>query len=182
MSVNAPAVHLGDVDPSVDNPELTRTKLGRQFGQQIDWGHIEETLSDAPKRNTVDGLDVGAVSRAHGPETAYMPRRHIGSFAVEYGMRGPVLEQAKREAVTKWLDVMHKRGFDLVRSGRIQLVDGPNPSIDPTSGQLRPGFRDLLAGAYFVERHPETLRIDVDDDMLAPTVLTQRPTSGSGED
>jgi hypothetical protein len=179
-TIGAPAVHIGDVDPSLDAPELTRDKLGRQFGRQIDWQHVQDTLSAPPVNDTVPGMDVAAVQRRVDPAaTAYRPRRHIGSFSVPYGMRGPSLDALKREKVTQYVATMDKMGFDLVRSGRITIVDGPNPSIDPTTGLVRPGHRDFLIGAYFAPKvgHAETVRIELDDDMLAPVRLTQRPTS-----
>lgn len=174
------AVVVGDVVPALDNPEPTATKLGRQWGEGIDWSEVEETLSEQPEPD-VPGLDTATLAHQIGPEVAYRPQWITGSFRVPYGMRSQQFEAFAREMATRWFAEMGRRGFDLASGTSLDVRPGPNPSVDLASGLQVPGYRDFLLSAQFVERHPETVRLEMPGELFEPLTLRQLPTS-SGDD
>ena len=171
---------LGDVPAFLDNPEETASKLGRQWGQGIDWQEVEETLSDQPEPE-VAGASKQLIQQTVGPDTAYMPRWQTASFRVPYGMRMQQFEAFARDMATRWFDEMRRRGFDLASGTVLDVRPGPNPSKDLTTGLSVPGYRDILLSAQFVERHAETIRLEVPGELFEPLTLRQLPTS-SGDD
>jgi hypothetical protein len=171
---------IGDVVPALDNPELTETKLGRQWGEAIDWDHVADTLSE-PSMAEAAPLDKAALAATVGPAVAYAPQWVTGSFRVPYGMREAQLEALCKEMATRWFDEMRRRGWDLASGTQLAVNPGPNPSIDIASGLSIPGHRDYLLSAQFVERHPQTVRVEVPGELFDPYRPRQLETS-SGDD
>ena len=171
---------IGDVLPALDNPEPTAQKLGRQWGQGIDWDEVVETLDDQPEPE-VAGANKAAIEAAAGPHMAYAPHWVTGSFRVPYGMKTAQFESFARDMATRWFDEMRRRGFDLASGTDLVVRPGPNPSVDLASGLEVPGYRDFLLSAQFVERHPETIRLEVPGALFEPLTLRQLPTSSSDE-
>ncbi len=171
---------IGDVHPALDNPEPTAQKLGRQWGQGIDWDEIAETLDDQPEPE-VAGADKAALEAVGGPQMAYAPQWITGSFRVSYGMKTAQFEAFAREMATRWFDEMRRKGWDLASSTELLVRPGPNPSVDLASGLAVPGYRDFLLSAQFVERHPETIRLEVPGELFEPLTLRQLPTSSGDE-
>ena len=172
---------IGDVLPELNNPEPTATKLGRQWGQSVDWDQIAADLPNGSDEGEVEGLDKARFERAFGPETAYAPRWHTGSFRVPYGMRASQFEQFAREMATRWFDEMRRLGFDLASSTVLDVRPGPNPSVDLTTGLSVPGYRDYLLSAQFVERNPQVVRLELPGELFDPIACRQLETS-SGEE
>lgn len=173
------AVHLGDVIPALDNPEPTERKLGRQWGRQIDWEQVKETAS-APSTAVAAPLD-RARFRHSAPETAYAPRWHTGSFRAPLGMRGPTFGAHCAEMAKRWMEEMRRRGFDVWSGTRIQIDPGPYPAKDLATGLSLLGERDMLIRAQFVERHPETIRLELPGELFEAFAPTQLPTSSGDE-
>jgi len=86
-----------------------------------------------------------------------------------------------REMATRWFDDMRRRGWDLASSTVLDVRPGPNPSIDIATGLEIPGHRDYLLSAQFVERHPQTIRLEVPSELFDPWQPSQLETS-SGDD
>lgn len=174
------AVIIGDVHPALDNPEPSATKLGRQWGAGVDWAEVEATLGDQPEP-VVAGADRQQIAETAGPQMAYAPHWMTATFRVPYGMRTEQFEAFARDLATRWFAEMNRRGFDLASGTDLVVRPGPNPSKDLASGLSVPGYRDFLLSARFVERHPETIRLEVPSELFEPLTLRQLPTS-SGDD
>lgn len=174
-------VVVGDVVPALDNPELTSAKLGRQFGDGIDWDHVNDTASEPTKAQAAP-LDKAALTALMGPDTAYAPQWITGSFRVPYGMRNHQFEALAREMATRWFDDMKRRGWDLASSTCLDVRPGPNPSIDIASGLQIPGYRDYLLSAQFVERHPEIVRLELPGGLFDSEWQPSQLETSSGDD
>ena len=174
-------VIVGDVPAALDNPEPTATKLGRQWGEAIDWEHVKDTAAE-PTVAQAAPLDRAALTRQMGPETAYRPQWITGSFRVPYGMRDHQLEALAREMATRWFRDMQSRGWDLASGTVLDVRPGPNPSIDITTGLQIPGYRDYLLSAQFVERHPETIRLELPGGLFDPDWQPRQLETSSGDD
>ncbi len=172
------AVHLGDLVPALDNPEPTETKLGRQWGRGIDWNEVQETAS-APSQAVAAPLSRQLFQQA--PESAYAPRWHTGSFRCPLGMRGPAFESHCAANAKRWMEEMRRRGYDVWSSTRIQIDPGPYPAKDLATGLALLGEREMLIRAQFVERHPETVRLEVPGELFEAFRPTQLPTSSGDE-
>jgi hypothetical protein len=169
---------LGDVMPTLDDPEPSETKLGRAWGATLDWDRALETAG-APTVARAAPLDKAALERRYGPETAYAPRWHTGTFRVPYGMRIAQFEELCREMARRWFEWKHKQGYDLVNGVAPAIDPGPNPSRDLQTGLLVPGYRDYLIRAQFVKRQPETRRLEVPGELFSDDWQpSQAPTSG----
>lgn len=167
---------IGDVLPALDNPEPTASKLGREWGEAIDWDHVAETQADASTA-TASALDRRTLDALIGPERAYAPQWITGSFRVPYGMRAHQFEALARETATRWFNDMRARGFDLVSGAELIVRPGPNPSIDIATGLEIPGYRDYLLTTQFVERHPQTIRLEVPGELFDDWRPSQLETS-----
>ena len=175
------AVHIGDVVPALDNPEPTETKLGRQWGEGIDWDEVAETASE-PTKAIAAPLDKRELEAKIGPQTAYQPQWITGSFRVPFGMRQAQFEVLAREMATRWFTDMRRRGFDLASGTDLLVRPGPTPSQDLSTGLEIPGHRDFLLSAQFVERHPETIRLELPGELFdGDWQPSQLPTS-AGDD
>lgn len=174
------AVHLGDVVPALDNPEPTETKLGRQWGRQIDWAHVQETAGQESQAAAAP-LDREKI-RQVGGQNPYAPRWHTGSFRAPLGMRGPTFGKHCAEMAKRWLEEMRRRGFDVCSTTRIQIDPGPYPARDLATGLLLMGEREMLVRAQFVERQPETVRLELPGGLFEQWRPTQLPTSSGDED
>lgn len=167
---------LGEVMPALDNPEPSETKLGRAWGEQIDWQRVQET-ADTPSVAEVAPLE----RRTLAPEMAYAPRWETATFRVPYGMRNTQFEAFSKEMIRRWFEWMNANGSDLVNSVVPDLIPGPNPSRDLQTGLIMPGYRDFLIRAQFVERQPEIVRLELPSELFEPWQPSQLPTS-SGKD
>lgn len=172
------AVHLGDVIPALDNPEPTGAKLGRQWGRGIDWDAVQATASE-PSTAVAAPLDRQRLRQT--PESAYAPRWHTGSFRCPLGIRGPTFQAHCADQAKRWMEEMRRRGFDVWSSTRIQIDPGPYPAKDLATGLSLLGEREMLIRAQFVERHPETVRLELPGELFEAFKPTQLPTS-SGDD
>lgn len=175
---------LGEVVLALDNPEPSATKLGRAYGEHLaanpDLATVPE--KDEAQQVAVAGVDASVLAAKYGPERAYAPRWMTGSFRVPYGMREAQLVTLCRDMATRWFEDMAKRGFDLVGSVSPQVNPGPNPSRDLQTGLVIPGYRDFLIQAQFTQRHPETIRIELDPTMTDDWAPHQLPKSPGEED
>lgn len=142
------AVHLGEVVPFLDTPEPTEQKLGRT------WAGQGATREPTP-------LSKDALLKAHGPETAYAPKWHTGSFRAPLGMRWPQFRALVHEQTTKWLEAMTARGFDVCSESRVDVVPGPYPARDLVTGLSLLGEREMLVRAQFRERRPTVRRVEL---------------------
>lgn len=147
------AIHLGEVVPFLDNPEPSEIKLGRS------WDGRGATRTAAP-------LSKDALIRAHGPETAYAPRWHTGSFRAPLGMRGPAFKALVHERTRAWLEAMQRRGFDVCSTTRIDIQPGPYPAKDLLSGLVILGEREMLVRAQFLERRPTVRRVELPGELF----------------
>ena len=172
------AVHLGDVIPALDNPEPTETKLGRQWGRGIDWDRVAETSSE-PSQAVAAPLSRKLLQQ--GPEAGYAPRWHTGSFRAPIGMRGPTFGAHCAEMAKRWMEEMRRRGFDVWSSTRVQIDPGPYPAKDLATGLSLLGEREMLIRAQFVERRPETVRLELPGELFEAFRPTQLPTSNGDE-
>jgi len=172
------AIHLGDVHPLLDDPEPTATKLGRAWGSGIDW---DAAAPDDQPDPEVAGVDKVALEALVGPQMAYAPQWITGSFRVPYGMRTAQFEAFAHEMAARWFAEMTRKGWDLASGTDLVVRPGPNPSRDLASGLEIPGYRDILLSARFVERHPETIRVEVPGELFRPLALRQLPTSSGDE-
>lgn len=163
---------VGDLVPALDNPEPSATKLGRRWGERVDW--------DAPAGPAPTSAPL-AKPMGDASVRAYAPQWITGSFRVPYGMRQAQLESHCRDMATRWFAEMERRGFDPASGTSLQVNPGPNPSKDLASGLEIPGYRDYLLTAQFVERHPEVIRLEVPGELFEPWQPSQLATS-SGDD
>lgn len=168
---------LGATVPALDNPEPSATKLGRQWGEQIDWEHVKETASQ-PSTAVAAPLRPRRLTE----ESARAPKWMTGSFRVPYGMRAHQLADLCREMATKWFDEMRRMGFDVLSSTHVDVQPGPNPSRDLASGLIVPGYRDFLIRAQFVERQPEIVRMELPGGLFEEFRPRQLPTSSGDEE
>jgi hypothetical protein len=171
------AVHLGDVVPALDNPEPSETKLGRRFGDAIDWQRVQDTAG-TPSTAVAAPLDRRRFQQA--PEAGYAPQWYTGSFRVPYGMTADQLEGLVKEMATRWFAEMQRRGYDLCNTVP-DLIPGPNPSRDLQSGVIVPGYRDFLIRAQFVVRQPTVTRLELPGDLFEAFRPSQLPTSSGDE-
>lgn len=172
------AIHLGDVVPVLENPEPTETKLGRRFGQQIDWDAIAETASE-PSVAEDAPLDRRRLARC--VETARAPKWRGGTFRCPLGMRGPVFNAHCTDQVRRWIEEERRRGFDIWGSTRIQIDPGPYPATDLATGLKLLGEREMLVRAQFVERQPEVVTLELPGGLFEAWRPTPLPTSSGDE-
>jgi hypothetical protein len=172
---------VGQVVPALDNPEPSASKLGRAYGERLKTAPLA-TVPDEKTVDVVPGLSKARMAARHGPETAYAPRWMTGSFRVPYGMREAQLVAHCKEMAARWFEEMGRRGFDLVNSTMPQVNPGPNPSKDLATGLTIPGHRDFLIQAQFIERHPETMRLELPSDLFEAWRPSQLPKSSDEED
>lgn len=172
------AVHLGDVVPALDNPEPTETKLGRQFGAAIDWDAVRETAAEP---SVAESAPLDRQRFARGVETARAPKWHTGTFNAPLGMRGPTFNAHCAEMAKRWLEEMRRRGFDVCSSTRIDIVPGPYPAHDLATGLSLLGEREMLVRAQFVERQPETIRLELPGELFEVWRPSPLPTSSGDE-
>lgn len=173
---------VGDVVPQLDNPEASATKLGRRWGESIDWDRVADTMEE-PTQELAVPLNKAALVAEYGPDAAYKPRWFTGSFRVPYGMREAQFEAFARDMATRWFTEMQKRGFDLASGTDLVCRPGPNPSKDLATGLEVPGYRDYLLDALFVERNPQVTRIELPSELFdADWQPSQRETSGEDDD
>jgi hypothetical protein len=147
------AIHLGDVVPALDNPEPTAVKRGRQL--------------HALRANPSGPLSKASLEAEHGPESAYRPRWHTGSFRAPLGMRGPAFSTLCADQARAWLNEMQRRGFDIVSDTQVDIQPGPYPAKDLITGLLLLGEREMLIRAQFRERQPTVERIELPRELFA---------------
>lgn len=175
------AIILGDVVPALDNPEPTATKLGRRYADAADQvlaapppaeDEVEEVFEDAPldRQRFADGI---ANARA--------PKWHTGTFGAPLGMRGPMFGALCRQQVGRWIEEQRRRGFDIWSGTRIQIDPGPYPRTDLATGLKLLGEREMLVRAQFVERQPETIRLELPGGLFEAWRPTPLPTSSGDE-
>jgi hypothetical protein len=168
------AVHLGDVVPGLVAPEPTEQKLGRKFGQSIDWDKIAETASEP---SPTEDVPLDKRRFAQGVEAARAPQWRGGTFRCPLGIRGPAFDSHCRAHVGKWIEEERRRGFDVWSSTRIQIDLGPYPATDLATGLKLLGEREMLVRAQFVEREPDVVRLELPGGLFRPWRPTPLPTS-----
>ncbi len=172
------AVHLGEVVPGLANPEPTEKKLGREFGRRIDWDRIRETASEP---TVASDAPLNRRRAARGVETARAPKWRGGTFRCPLGIRGPVFNAHCTEQVKRFIEEERRRGFDIWSSTRIQIDMGPYPATDLATGLKLLGEREMIVRAQFVEREPETVRLELPGGLFERWRPTQLPTSTGDE-
>lgn len=165
------AVHLGDVPSFLDDPEPTATKRGRAFGAGIDWA---DPVAPGPG-------EVAPLDRNHAAPDPRAPRWQTGTFGAPIGMRGPLFEALCRERVGRWIAAQRVAGFDIWSGTRIVIDPGPYPRTDLATGLKLLGEREMLVRAQFVEREPETIRLELPGELFRPWRPTPLPTSSGDE-
>ena len=172
------AIHLGEVVPGLDNPEESATKLGREFGRRIDWDKIAETASE---ESTVEDAPLDRRRLARGVEMARAPKWRGGTFRCPLGIRGPVFNAHCTEQTRRWIEEERRRGFDIWSGTRVQIDLGPYPATDLATGLKLLGEREMLVRAQFVEREPQTIRLELPGGLFRSWRPSQLPTSSGDE-
>lgn len=165
--------------PEYANPEPTTEKLGRNFGARIDWEKVDRLGRERDERGdgtrVVPGVDVAAIQRRVGPDTARAPKLHEATYRIPIGVRRAQYVALRNDAIRTWLDAMHRKGWDLyVPKGRkkpIAAYPGPYPYQDLASGLAQMDAREGRLRAYFTMRDPEPLRIELDPVLVAPKTI-----------
>ena len=172
---------LGDVLPALrEDAQDTATKLGEAYGRGIDWDNVPAADASAPPPVS-SGINPREIEREYGPEAAYKPRMYEMTFRVPLGITQPMYERYRDEMLRKWIGAMDRRGFDLVSMGRIKVYPGINPARDLQTGRPIPGQREMIGRAYFTERHPEVVRVEIPGELLEDWQPSQLPTSDHAE-
>lgn len=159
--------------PAADNPTPTAAKrLGRFLG-----GIDESKYRDKNHAPTITfpGVDLAALRREWGPQTAGMPRVQNATFRVPLGITPSAYEKLRNHAVTTWLNAMGKAGFELRpwpgRKQPIAVTPGIYPAIDLASGVPILDQREFICEAMFSYRKAKTMKIEIPGEVIQPLTV-----------
>lgn len=170
MSSSQPSHDGLAVEPALDAPEPSAIKRSAKWAAGIDWDKVGTPVeSTGPVE--IPGLDVAALQRKYGPHTAYWPREQWGTFTAPLGATHAQFEQIKYQAIRRWLDHMDREGWQFRSEYRIQVYNGVYPAYDLRDRAPRLDLREFRVRACFVKRHPETIRLELDPELLAPFTI-----------
>lgn len=153
------------IEPALNAPEPSAIKRTAKWAAGIDWSKLGEK-SEGPKE--IPALDVAAIQRKYGPHTAYWPREMWGTFTAPIGATHAQFERLKYDAVRKWLEHMDREGWQFRSEYRIQVYDGVYPAYDIRDRAPRLDLREFRVHAWFCRRDPETVRLELDPELLEP--------------
>jgi len=167
MSSSQPDQHDAlAIVPALDNPTPTAQKRLDEFNAKINWDEFGKKKPTGPK--DIPALDVAALQARYGPQTAYWPREHWGTFRAPVGATRGQYERIKYDAVRKWLDHMNREGWQFRSEYRIQVFDGQYPAYDLRDRIPLFDQRQFNVRAYFCKRQPTTIRHELDPIVVEP--------------
>ena len=156
-------------EPALNAPEPSATKRTAKWAATIDWDKVGTVAPSGPK--VVPGLDVEALQRKYGPHTAYHPREMCGTFTAPIGASRAQFERIKYQAVKRWLEHMDREGWQFRAEYRIQVYNGVYPAYDLRDKAPRFDLREFQVRACFTKRAPETVRLELDPELLEPFTI-----------
>lgn len=159
------------IPPALDNPTPSAEKRNLAWGAKIDWDKFGKKAE--PGRREIPELDMAQLQAKYGPDRAYWPREHTATFRAPIGARQDQFERIRNDAVRHWLEYMDRDGWDFRSEYRISVYPGVYPAYDLRDRVALLDEREFMAVAFFVKRQPETVRIELDPDDIAPFVVRE---------
>lgn len=157
------------IEPALNAPEPSAVKRSAKWAAGINWDKLGTVKSSGPRE--IPGLDVAALQQKYGPHTAYWPRELWGTFTAPLGASRAQFERIKYDAVRTWLNHMDREGWQFRSEYRIQVFDGVYPAFDLRDKCARLDMREFRVRACFVKRDPETVRLELDPELLEPFTI-----------
>ena len=159
------------IPPALDNPDPSAVKRNQKWAAKIDWDKFGKKAE--PGRREIPGLDMAQLQTKYGPDRAYWPREWTATFRVPIGATQTQYERIKYDAIRHWLDHMDRDGWQFRSEYRISVYPGVYPAFDLRDRVALLDEREMMAVAFFVKREPETIRLELEPDDIAPYVVRE---------
>jgi hypothetical protein len=147
-------------------PETTASKRARSLARMDEAG-----VQSLPSRVVSPPLTAEYLTAKYGPSKLGEAQPFHGTFTAPIDLTPRQWEQARNQAIERFVTAMYQQGLWLASEKRIQVNPGVYPARDLATQQDDFNQREYIVTGHFYNRYPELVRVEIPEHMREPQTL-----------